>query len=305
MTNTGNKAGFYETVRRELRLRNYSHKTIKAYLSCLRSFVRYFQPRHPRDLSNEDIRSYLLHLLTDEKQAAGTVNQVFNALRLLYVDLYDMPFVIGKLPRPQKERKLPDVLSENEVMRIIRAVANIKHRMMLMLAYACGLRVSEVVNLKIEDIDGQRQLIHIRGAKGKKDRYTIFPTSIREALHGYWKMNNLGASGWLFPGWRPEWHLSVRSIQAVFGRAVRAAGIQKPVSMHSLRHSFATHLLEHGTDLRYIQELLGHQSSKTTEIYTHVSTKQIGKIKSPLDYIVEESFSEADLTELKLLSDKK
>ncbi|HAB54501.1 MAG TPA: recombinase XerC [Ignavibacteriales bacterium] len=227
-------------------------------------------------------------MIEEKKLAAGTVNQVFNALRFLYVELYNTSFVISKLPRPMKEHKLPDVLNEEEVVRIFNAVSNLKHRTMLMLAYASGLRVSEVVSLKVEDFDIDRNMIHIRGAKGKKDRYTLLPVSLKETLHRYWKEYNLRKSGWLFPGAKPNYHLAARSIQHVFERSVRQAGITKPVSMHTLRHSFATHLLEHGTDLRYIQELLGHESSKTTEIYTHVSKQIIGKIKSPLDFIVKE-----------------
>lgn len=279
---------FFETVRREMRLRNYSHKTVKAYLSCLRAFVRYFRPRHPRQLSNGDIRNYLLHLLEIECRSSGTVNQVFNALRFLYVDLYHRPFVIDSLPRPRKERKLPDVLSELEVSRILRSVGNLKHLTMLVLTYASGLRVSEVVSLRIEDIDSERRLIHIRDAKGKKDRYTLLPDSMLGLLHRYWSQYQLAASGWLFPGAEPGHHLSVRSIQNVISRAVDSAEITKPVSMHTLRHSFATHLLEHGTDIRYIQVLLGHQSLKTTEIYTHVSKKEISRIKSPLDFLEKE-----------------
>ncbi len=277
---------FFDTVRREMRLRNYSQKTIKAYLSCLRSFVRYFYPRHPRTLSEDDVRNYLLHLLIKEKHAASTVNQVFNALRLLYVDLYKKPFVIGSLPRPQKEKKLPDVLNESEVRRLFCGVSNLKHRTMLMLAYASGLRVSELVRLRVEDLDGERGLIHIRDAKGKRDRYTMFPESLRGQLLAYWNRYTLGTSGWLFPGQTPEHHLAARSIQAVLERAVKTAGIKKSVSMHTLRHSFATHLHERGTDLRFIQELLGHQSVKTTEIYTHISTRSLGRIRSPLDFLI-------------------
>ncbi len=278
----------FETVRRELRLRNYSHKTIKAYLSSLRSFAEYFYPCHPRELTETEIRSYLLYLLESKGLAAATVNQTFNALRFLYVELYQRPFVINQLPRPQKEKRLPDVLNDKEVIELLNAVSNIKHKTMLMLAYAGGLRVSELVNLRIEDVDVQRHLIHIRGAKGKKDRYTLFPSSILELLHHYWKSYGLGSSGWLFPSDMRENHLSIRSIQAVFERARKTANIGKPVSMHTLRHSFATHLLEHGTDIRYIQELLGHQSVKTTEIYTHVSGKLLSNIKSPLDNILQQ-----------------
>lgn len=155
-----------------------------------------------------------------------------------------------------------------------------------MLAYACGLRVGELVRIKIEDIDGSRELIHLRSAKGKRDRYTISSASIREQLINYWKTYKLGTSGWLFPGENTNKHLAERSIQAVLRRAVKAIRITKQISMHTLRHSFATHLLEHVTDLRYIQELLGHKNVKTTEIYTHISSKALQKIRSPLDFII-------------------
>lgn len=227
---------FFETVRHEMRLRNYSNKTIKAYISCLRSFVKYFSPKHPRNLTEDDIKKYLLHLLMVEKRSASSVNQVFNALRFLYVELYKMSYIIGKLPRPMKEKKLPDVLNEGEVLRIFGIVTNLKHRTMLMLAYASGLRVSELVRIKIEDIDGSRGLIHIRNAKGKKDRFTVFPESLRGQLIEYWKKYKLGTSGWLFQGDTNDKHLAVRSIQAVLARAIQASGITKRVSMHSLRH---------------------------------------------------------------------
>jgi len=273
--------GLFETVRREMRLRHYSHKTAKAYLSCLRSFVRYFQPRHPRELGEADIRAYLLHLIEQEKYAAATVNQVFNALRFLYVELYKTPFAIGSIPRPQKEGKLPVVLSQEEVLRIFEAVNNLKHKTLLMVIYSAGLRVGESVRLKIEDVDRERRLIHLRGAKGKKDRYTLLSDVVLDQLREYYRMYK--PSEYLFEGAEGRRHLAERSIQNVFHRAIKDAGIRKEVTVHSLRHSFATHLLEAGTDLRYIQEILGHNSSKTTEIYTHVSKKTLGKIISPLD----------------------
>lgn len=275
-------------------------------MSCLRSFVSYVRPKHPREVTEDDIRQYLLHLIIDKQHSAGTVNQVFNAIRLLYVDLYKKPFVIGSLPRPQKEKKLPDVLNEDEVKRIFNAVDNLKHRTMLMLTYASGLRVSELVKLRIEDFDGKRGLIHIRDAKGKRDRFTIFPESLRTQLLVYWKQYKLETQGWLFPGQTTDHHLSARSIQAVFERAVKKAEIKKPVSMHTLRHSFATHLLEHGTDLRFIQELLGHRSVTTTEIYTHISNKTLGKIRSPIDFLLTNHELKTVGSERKLLdSDKK
>lgn len=225
-----------EELKKELRLRNYSAKTIKTYKSCIISFLQYIHPRHPKDITSDEIRTYLLHLIEDKGFSSGTVNQVFNALRYLYVELYKKPFVIGKLPRPKKEKKLPDVLNEDEVVRIFSAVKNLKHRTMLMLAYASGLRVSELVRIRIEDIDGNRGLIHVRNAKGKKDRFTVFPESLRDQLISYWKTYKLGARGWLFSGDTSDKHLAARSIQAVLARAIKAIGITKKVSMHTLRH---------------------------------------------------------------------
>ena len=281
--------GFFETVRREMRLRNYSPKTIKSYLSCLRSFVRHIHPRHPRELSDVDLKNFLLYLLDQKQQTAGTVNQVFNALRFLYVDLYQRPLIIGSLPRPHQEKKLPDVLNDEELVRLFAKVRSLKHRTILMLTYATGLRVGEVVRLRMEDFDAVRRMIHIRKGKGAKDRYTLFPESLRGQLIAYWKREHLGRTGWLFPGQRRDYHLSERTIQAVIQLAAKRAGIAKHTGMHTLRHTFATHLLERGTDLRYIQELMGHQSIKTTEIYTHVSKREIGKIVSPLDWLADKN----------------
>lgn len=277
----------FQVLTEELRLRNYSPKTIKAYKSCIRSLATHFSPRHPRDLTNEDIRSYLLHLIDQQHLAASTVNQVFNALRFVYVELYKRPFVIGSLPRPRKPMKLPVTLSQQEVLRILNAVDNVKHKVILTLIYSAGLRVGEAVRLKIVDIDSERGLIHVRHAKGMKDRFTLLSEVMLPMLRDYYKQYR--PEEYLFEGGAARNHIAERSVQNVFARAVREAGISKEVSVHSLRHSFATHLLEGGTDLRYIQELLGHSSSKTTEIYTHVSKRVLGKITSPLDQAIQQS----------------
>ncbi len=291
----------YEVVQEELRLRNYSQKTIKAYVSCLRQFVRYFQPRHPRALNDEDVRRYLLYLLEEKKQTAGTVNQVLSAIRFLYVELYRRPLAMRDLPRPRKDRKLPDVLNSEEVLRIFGRISNLKHRTMVMLAYGTGVRVAELVRLRIEDIDVRRRLIHVRKGKRSKDRYTILPDALLPILHKYWTNFELGNTGWLFPGKEPGSHLSERSIQAVIRRVVDAAAVSKKVSMHTFRHTFATELLEQGTDIRYIQELLGHESSRTTEIYTHVSSKKLSKIKSPFDHLRDSLELEGEETSLIML----
>ncbi len=275
------KAGLLETVRREMRLRNYSLKTIKAYVSCLRTYVHYLCGKHPRQATDRDIRAFLIHLVEREMYAASSINQVINALRFLYVELYKRQMRLGDLPRPKKERKLPVVLSQEEVRRIFDSLTNLKHRVMLMLVYSAGLRVGEVVRLRIENIDSDRMMIHIRGGKGKKDRYTLLSAVVLESLRAYWKRYT--PREWLFEGQKVGTQYAVRSAEKVFEQAIEKSRIRKDVSIHSLRHAFATHMLEQGTDLRYIQSLLGHESIKTTEIYTHVSQKRIERIQSPIE----------------------
>ncbi len=282
--NTSKPPWLFETLRREMLLRNYSHKTITAYTSCIRSLVKHSYQRHPRELTNEDLRAFLIHLIEHNQWAASSVNQMINALRFLYIDLYKRTMQLDNLPRPRKERKLPEILSEGEVLKIFDAIDNLKHKTILMLIYSAGLRVGEVVRIRISDVDEQRGLIHLHKAKGAKDRYTILSTSFLGTLAEY--LREYRPKEFLFEGQGVRRHYSERSVQHIFERAANAAGILKQVSVHTLRHSFATHLLEAGTDLRYIQELLGHSNSKTTEIYTHVSKKSLGKITSPLDRVL-------------------
>ena len=280
------RAKLLDVLVRELRLRNYSHRTVKAYRSCVRTFIGHFAPKHPRQLRDEEIREYLVHLLTDRKLTGGTVNQVYNALQFLYRELYKRPFMFRDLPRPKKERRLPNVLDESEALRLFGAVENLKHRTILMLTYGSGLRVGEVVSLRVEDLDVIRRLIHVRGGKGKKDRFTLLPESMIPIIHQYGAAYGIVDSGWLFPGGREESHISERSIQSVFEKVVLKAGIQKHVTMHSLRHSFATSLLQRGQDLEFIRKLLGHESIKTTQIYTHLTATDLAKIRSPIDFVL-------------------
>ncbi len=274
----------FEVLQQELKLRNYSPKTFKAYRSHLRAFVAYFAPKHPKDLSEADVRKYLIHLIDEKHLSLGTMGQVLSAIKFLYVELYKEPIVIAGLPRPLREHKLPVVLSLDEVKKVFDALGNVKHRIMLMLVYSAGLRVSEVVRLKPSDIDSDRMTIHIRGAKGKKDRYTILSEVVLEGLRHYWKLYH--PKEWLFEGQDKGKSYSIRSAERVFEKAVVNAGTNKKVSIHSLRHAFATHLLEQGTDIKFIQELLGHRSVRTTEIYLHVSKKEIGQIRSPIESIM-------------------
>jgi len=276
--------GLYETLQQEMRLRNYSPKTIKAYRTCIHNLANYAKPKHPRDLANNEIHDFLVHLIEKQRLSSGTINQMINALRFLYVELYKRPFVIKDLKRPRKEHKLPVILTELELRRIFEALGNIKHRVMMMLVYSAGLRVGELVHLKVEDIDSERKMIHIRGGKGKKDRYTILADVVLNGLREYWKAYK--PKRWLFEGQVTDKPYSLRSAQQVFEQAKKKARIKKQVSIHSLRHAFATHLLEQGTDIRFIQELLGHSSIRTTEIYTHVSKQTIAAIKSPIEQVM-------------------
>ena len=271
----------FEDLRRELVSRKYSYKTVKSYIYYNKDLLT-FADRQPSKINDNDIKDYLLYLAEEKQSATSTLNQAINALKFYYGTTLKKKFIY-EVKRPRKDKKLPIVLSKEEVAKIINSVDNLKHRVILMLVYSAGLRVGEVVKLKPEDIDSKRMLIHIKGSKGRKDRYTLLSEKTLEVLGAYWKKYK--PEKWLFGGAKDERYLSIRSVQKIFEQACERAGIRKEVTIHCLRHSFATHLLEGGTDLRYIQELLGHKDSKTTEIYTHVSTQSLGKIKSPLDSI--------------------
>ena len=275
----GNLSQNFDDLKRELLSRKYSYKTVKGYLYYNRDFLNFIR-KEPSGINDSDIKDYLLYLAEEKQAATSTLNQAINALKFYYGSMLKKKFLY-EIKRPRKDKKLPVVLSKEEVAKILSSVDNLKHKAILMLVYSAGLRVGEVVKLKPEDIDSKRMLIHIKGAKGRKDRYTLLSETALETLRQYWKKYK--PEKWLFEGVRDGRYLSTRTVQAIFEQAKDKASITKDVSVHSLRHSFATHLLEGGTDLRYIQELLGHASSKTTEIYTHVSSKSLGKIKSPLD----------------------
>ncbi len=250
-------------LQKELSIRKYSRRTIKSYIRINRDFLL-FSGKRPEEIENKDVKEYLYYAVNQKKVAASTLNVIINALRFYYGEILKKRFAY-EIKRPKKDKKLPIVLSQEEVSRILSSVTNLKHRLILMLMYSAGLRVGEVVKLKIEDIDVKRRLIRVRGGKGRKDRYTILSEVALKTFKEY---------------------------AEIFERARNKAGIKKDATVHSLRHSFATHLLENGVDLRCIQELLGHKHSKTTEIYTHVSTKNLSKIRSPLDMLGGEKHSE-------------
>lgn len=235
------------------------------------------------------MRDYLYYLAEKKDCSASTLNIAINALKFYYGEMLKRKFVYS-IRRPKKDKKLPVVLSQEKVSKILSSVNNIKRKLILMLVYSAGLRVGEVVRLRVEDIDVKRRLIRVRSGKGRKDRYTILFEVALKTFKEY--VEKYKPEKWLFPGQRKDRHISTRTVQAIFEKARNKAGIKKDVTVHSLRHSFATHLPESGVNLRYIQELLGHKHSKTTEIYTHVSTKNLSKIRSPLDLMGGEKHSE-------------
>jgi integrase/recombinase XerD len=258
----------------------YSENTKKVYVSLFGNFVNYFADTSLEEITDDQVNRYMQHLLVRKKIATSTQNQVINAIKFYYEKVLKRERKVYALERPLKETKLPKVLSEQEVGAILKSVKNLKHKSMLWLIYAAGLRRSELINLRIGDIDSKRMVIQIKGAKGKKDRITMLSDRILELLRRYFMAHR--PKVWLFEG-LPGKPYSVSSLQKVFMTALGKSGVRKDASLHTLRHSFATHLLESGTDLRYIQALLGHSSSKTTEIYTHVTRKGFESIKSPLD----------------------
>jgi site-specific recombinase XerD len=273
---------YLEKLREELISRNYSQKTIRIYYQFNLDFLKHIK-KQPSDIENEDVTKYLYHLADEKKVSSSTLNTVFSGLKFYYGDLLNKK-IFFDIKRPKRDQKLPVVLSQDELKSIFSVISNFKHKLIIKLIYSTGLRVGEAVKLKIEDIDQDRNLIHIKSAKGRKDRYTLLSKNIRGDLDLYLKTYK--PEHWLFPGRVETTHYSTRSVDKIFKQAVKAAGIKKDVSVHSLRHSFATHLLENGVDLRYIQSLLGHKSVKTTELYTHVSNQALANIESPLDVIM-------------------
>ena len=260
----------------DLRLKNFSPKTIKVYVHAVAKFARHFG-RTPDQLSQEDIRDYLVHLM-ERGVARSTGVVVRNALRHLYTDTLGRPDCLEKLPRPKREQRLPVVLSREEVQRLFATVTNLKQKALFMVAYDAGLRLSEIINLRIEDLDSERMAIRIRQGKGKKDRYARLTAGLLDLLRKYWKAYR--PKTLLFPGATPDKPYDLATPGQLLKKACRKAGITKRVSMHTLRHTFATHLLEAGTNLRVIQQLLGHERIQTTCVYTHISLEELREAPS-------------------------
>ncbi len=271
--------GYLETLER----RRYSESTIKTYCSYFRDFQHAFQGTKLETINTAQINGYLLKLIRERDISISQQNQRINAIKFYYEKVLGREKRYYKVERPRKERILPKVLAKTEIKKILDHCTNLKHRMILTLLYSGGLRRSEVLDLKISDIESERELLRVRGAKGKKDRYTLLSGKILADLRQYYR--EYKPDKYLFEGQRGGKY-SATSVAKILKNAALKAGIKKRVTPHMLRHSFATHLLEQGTDLRYIQELLGHNSSRTTEIYTHVRSASVRNIKNPIDDIL-------------------
>jgi len=264
-----------------LETRRYSEATIRNYVEAAKIFLAAFPDKNPLTFTNEEINWFFHEYCYNKKLSISWQRMVLNSLKHLAIHLKMPEVEVEKLYYPKKDKLLPNVLSKDEVAKILKAPTNLKHRTMLTLVYCCGLRRSELLGLLPRDVDSNRHLLIIRMAKGRKDRIVPLPEKMINLLREYWK--EYKPKKWLFEGQQEGEPYSERSIAKVLDQAVVKAGIRKPVTLHWLRHSYATHIHESGTDIRYIQELLGHSSSKTTEIYTHVSVRKLSEIRSPLE----------------------
>ena len=282
LRNRKTKSGYRvcpEDYLQKLELKNYSRNTIKSYVSHFEDFINYHNDKSLQSINEIDIRKYL-SVKVQEGKASSTLNQIVNAIKFYYEVVLNMPNRFYEIERPRREQRLPKVLAKEDILAMIDHAPNIKHKCIIALLYSAGLRRSELINLKKTDIDSKRMLIRIEAGKGKKDRYTLLSYNLLDDLRTYFK--EWRPAQYLFEGYRHQKY-SGTSIAKVVNYAAQEAGIQHKVTPHMLRHSFATHLIENGTNLRQVQELLGHNSSKTTEIYTHVALNTFDKIKNPLD----------------------
>ena len=261
--------------------RRYAESTVKTYRQSLGLFFRWMENKNPEEITSEDLEDFHQSYIIKRKYSASFQSQVINAVKLYFSNKLKRKLDPVTIERPKHPKILPHVLSKEEVKAILTAHKNIKHRTMLSLIYACGLRRGELLNLKIVDIDSKRGMLRVNHGKGAKDRMVPISEKMLELLREYYRYEK--PKNYLFEGQNAGEKYNERSLQQVLKQALEKAQIKKPVTLHWLRHSYATHLLENGTDLRYIQELLGHNSSKTTEIYTHVSQKSLQKIRSPFD----------------------
>jgi integrase/recombinase XerD len=264
----------------DMRVRNLSPNTQQLYVDRVAKFAQYFG-KSPELLGPEDVRTYQVYLIHQKGASSSMLQQTVCALRFLYRNTLGKEWLLPYIPAPKREMKLPVVLSQEELSRFFDNLPNLKHRALIMAAYATGMRVSEVVSLRVADIDSERMMIRVEQGKGRKDRCVMLSPNLLELLRAYWKVAR--PADWLFPGRRPGTHLTTKRIHQVCVRASAAAGLTRRATVRALRHCFATHLLEAGANIRVIQILLGHRSLRTTARYTHVSRETICSTSSPLD----------------------
>lgn len=270
-----------DRMKMDMELKNFSIKTIKSYLSWMKSFTLHYGIS-PEKLGDDDIRNYLYYLLKEKEFSQSSINQAYSALRFFYEKSLGRTWNEDKIPRSKVPKRLPVVLSKKEVQGVFSNTSSVKHRAAFMTIYSGGLRLNEATHLKPTDIDSERMTIKVRG-KGDKDRYTLLGEKALDILRIYWNLYH--PSEWLFPSRKPDQPISGSTVQKAFKKSLYRAGIKKKASVHTLRHSFATHLLESGTDLFYIQHLLGHTTAKTTAVYLHVTRKDLTNVKSPIDLL--------------------
>lgn len=266
----------------DLRLRNYAPRTIGTYVSRVAAFARHFG-RSPDQLGPEDIRTFQLHLL-EQHVSWSSFNQAVCALRFLYGTTLGRPEQLPMIPYGKRPKRLPSVLAPQEVLRLIEAADAGRDRVFVQVAYGCGLRLSELVHLQVTDIDSARMVVHVRQGKGAKDRLVPLSDRLLEELRAYWRLYRPAI--WLFPGDKPGQPISGSNMQRRFRKLVQRVGLTKPCSLHTLRHSYATHLLEAGVDLLRLKMLLGHRTLETTARYLHVSTDRLRQTPSLLDLLV-------------------
>jgi site-specific recombinase XerD len=274
---------FLDKMEADLKIGGYSEGTQRIYLYYAKKYAAYFN-RSPEKMGDDEVREFLLHLVTIQKVSRSTLKQARAALMFLYSVTLHRPMVVEWLPTIRKETRLPIILSRSEVALFLKEVRRTKYHAVLTTMYAGGLRIGEACCLRPENIDSKRHVITVRG-KGNKERYTMLSPHLLHCLRDYWRRERPSREGWLFPGRTEAGHVGRETVRNVFYKVIRAVGITKKVTPHSLRHSFATHLIESGVDVTVVQALLGHSSILTTQIYTHVSVEQVASTRSPLDLL--------------------
>jgi len=288
MTNEHSISPLRQRMIDDMTLRKLSPKTQAAYLRAVVKFTRFFG-RSPDLASPEDLRAFQLHLV-EEGVSCTTINATITGLKFFFAVSLERPSALKRMSPVRKPQKLPRVLSVDEVARLLAGASNPKHRAALAVAYGAGLRASEVVHLKVADIDSDRMIVQVVQGKGRRDRYAMLSPSLLELLRAWWRQGyaqgKMRPGGWLFPGRNPVNPLSTRQLNHACHLAARAADLDKGVSMHTLRHSFATHLLENKVDIRVIQVLLGHRKLETTARYSHVATRTLSAVTSPLEHLM-------------------